>query len=116
MNTERVHAEWVTTTEDRKMQYKIESDEDGRAVIILHRSDRFLVLVRAPKNAAVGESWTGEIDWDHGEGPYAMLDSPTTGHDQSLIENYLLHQPGETRDEAMDAVGLDDESLLPARY
>lgn len=95
------------------MIYNVEEFE-GRAVIVLYKSEKILTLVRSPGETAIGDVWDGEIDgWDE-EGPYCVLDGQTTGHEQRLVETYLLH-PGKTIDEALDEMGLDDESLIP-RY
>jgi hypothetical protein len=60
----------------------------------------------------VGDSVTGIAEPD--EGPYTVIDDPRFGHCQRLIETWLIH-PGKSVSQALDEMGLDEESLIP-RY
>ncbi len=91
----------------------IAEEMDGRVVLVLHRSERYLSLIEAPDGVLPEQMVSGIAEPE--EGPYTVIDDPTLGYHQRLIESYFLHRPGQTRDEAMEELGIDEESLIP-RY
>ncbi|MBU2177441.1 MAG: hypothetical protein KJ556_20305 [Gammaproteobacteria bacterium] len=82
---------------------------NNQRVLVLYRSDGIVSHINGPVGAAVGEVIDGiEV----GEGPYAIINSSKYGHSQEFISTQLLLH-GKSLEQAMENLGLAEETLIP---